>query len=163
MAADEGPKPAPGEAYWRAALAIYARPGAQAALLDLQDRRGADVMALLWAIAAAEAGRRIEPADMAAFETATAGARGLAKTLRDRRRALKAADPAAYETAKSEELGAERAVAAAAPDPAKAGRRTDLSDALFRHNFGVAAHGLSPSLDAAARDAAVAALLGKRG
>lgn len=163
MAADEGPKSPAGEAFWQAALAIYARAGAQAVLLDLQDLHGADVMATLWALAAAEAGRRIGPADMAAFDAKTADARGHAATLRAWRRALKGADPAAYEAAKAAELAAERAVASAAPDPAKAGRPRRRSDALFRQNFAVAVRGLSPPLDAAAIDDAAGALQGEHG
>ena len=146
---DEGPN----AAFWRAALALYARPGAQAALLDLQDRHGGDVMAALWALAAARAGRRLDAASMAGFMRATAAARTEAARLRAVRRAAKAGDPAAYEAAKRAELAAERAVAAAAPDPGTAGS-PDVGDpaARARRNLDLAVQGLDPPPGPALRE-----------
>lgn len=44
---------------WDFAVSVYARPGVQAACLALQDRRGADVVALMALLHAAAAGRAI--------------------------------------------------------------------------------------------------------
>jgi len=139
------PEDGPNAAFWRAALALYARPGAQTALLDLQDRHGGDVMAALWALAAASAGRRIDAAAMAGFARATAAARAEAARLRAARRAAKAGAPEAYEAAKTLELAAERAVAAAAPAPATAGS-PDSGDAATRarRNLAEAVRDLDP-------------------
>lgn len=123
-----------GKAFWARALAAYGRPGAQAALLDLQDAYGGDVMQALWALAAAETGRRLTAADLDAFERATAAARAEAARLRAERRALKGAAADVYAAAKAAELAAERAVAAAAPDPASAGAPAP-TDALLRANL----------------------------
>jgi len=140
-------------AFWRAALALYARPGAQAALLDLQDRHGGDVMAALWALAAAGAGRRIDAAAMTGFIRATASARAEAARLRAARRAAKAGDAAAYGAAKTAELAAERAVAAAAPDPATAGSPDGgVRTARARHNLDLAVQGLDPPPGRALRE-----------
>lgn len=134
-----------GEAFWRAALAIYARPGAQAALLALQDERGADVMATLWALTAAGAGRGLDAADVNAFASATEAARRDASRLRSERRRLKDGPKEAYAAAKAAELAAERSVAAAAPDPAAAGR-PDHAPRIAARNLAVAAAGFSPPL-----------------
>lgn len=138
-----------GAGFWSVALDIYANPDAQAALLELQDAHGGDVMAILWALAAGRAGRAIAPADMAAFDRATSAARREAARLRRRRRELKGASGQAYAAAKTDELAAERAVAAAAPDPALAGTGATTSAGLADRNFAVAVAGLSPPLSAA--------------
>ncbi len=133
-------------AFWRAALALYARPGAQAALLDLQDRRNGDVMAALWALAAAAAGRRLGPSEITRFEAATATARAEATRLRVARRAAKAGNPEGYRAAQAAELAAERTLAAAAADPGAVGARDDTADrqALARDNLTLATLRLSP-------------------
>lgn len=142
---------APGADFWRAALDFYARPGAQRALLRLQDEHGGDVMRCLWLLAAARAGRRLGPADLGAFDSATAAPRAEAFRLRIERRRLQGGDPAAYEAAKAAELAAERQTAAAAPDPAAAGAaaRSEAA-ALAKAHLALMQAALDPPLSPAA-------------
>ena len=107
--------------FWKFALDFYGIQGAQAALLALQDEHNGDVMAALWALAATSVGRRIDTRDCAGYRKATACAAAHAAGLRAARIKLKPGPAAAYEKAKADELAAERAVAAAAPDPFAAG------------------------------------------
>lgn len=139
-------------AFWRAALAHYGRPGVSEAALELQDEFGVDVMAALWAVAAAEAGRRIAAADVEAFMRATKAARAEAARRRSARRALKGGDARAYEAAKAHELEAERAVADAAPDFRMAGQAARGADGLVMANVGVMTNGAGgPKLLSACR------------
>ncbi len=114
------------------------------ALLDLQDRKGGDVMRVLWAAAAAAAGRRLRPPDLARFDRATQAARAMARRRRAHRRRLKrGGDAAAYAAAKASELAAEHAVACRAPDPVRAGRPAARTLATLAMNLGAAAPELS--------------------
>jgi uncharacterized protein (TIGR02444 family) len=79
-----------GEALWPFALAAYARPGAEAALLELQDHHGQCVPYLIWALWLAAEGRVADDAalaDAAALarawqDAAVAPLRGLRRDLR---------------------------------------------------------------------------------
>lgn len=77
--------------FWRFSLAVYALPGVAQVCLDLQDRRGADVNLLLWALYAGAAGYgRLDAAALTAAEAATAPlAATVLRPLRAVRRALK--------------------------------------------------------------------------
>lgn len=143
----------PGAAFWRSALALYERPGLAADLLALQDGHGGDVMAVLWAITAIEAGRSPSVADIRRFFDATAVARLAAAAARAERRRLKQGDPDDYAAAKRRELAAERAIAAAAPDPTTTGA---FEPDLARRRGAVSAAflaALPDTPDAAATDA----------
>ena len=129
--------------FWHWALGAYGRPGAQAVLLALQDEHGGDVMAALWAAAAAAWDRRLTEAERTAFFARTAALRAEAARRRAERRALKTAgDPVRYAAAKAAELAAARAGAAAAPDPAAAG--ADAATPAMAHNLALMLQGLHP-------------------
>jgi|GEM_PF-1766106 len=131
-------------AFWREALRLYAKTGATDDLLRWQDHHGGDVMAALWALAAAGAGRRLAASDLNEFAEATARFRAEAALLRAARRAAKAEGPDAYEAAKARELAAERAVAAAAPVPAAAGAPGGSPKACAAANLALLAATLEP-------------------
>lgn len=52
----------PASAFWDFSLALYRRPGVEAACLALQDRRGLDVNLLLWSLWLAECGVALDQA-----------------------------------------------------------------------------------------------------
>lgn len=75
---------------WDYALGLYAAPGVEAAVLALQDRRGADVNLLLFACWLGATGRRLDPGRLAAVRAeAEAWQSELVRPLRAARRALK--------------------------------------------------------------------------
>lgn len=132
-------------AFWYFALDLYALPGAQDALLTVQDVHGGDVMAVLWALAAAAKGRRLSLADAHGYADATHVAARSAIERRAERRQLKSGPEAAYKSAKAAELAAERAVAAAAPDPFSAGMASpDHTAHIAEANLGLILDGLRP-------------------
>jgi uncharacterized protein (TIGR02444 family) len=140
---------APGEAFWQAALKLYELPGAQEALLQIQDEAGGDVMALLWATVAGAHHQKIVAADCYGFDTATRTARQEAAARRAKRREIKNnGNVAAYAAAKTEELAAERAVASAAPDPTAVGQRqpTVPLTILITANLAEMAKTLNPNI-----------------
>ena len=106
-----------GEGLWPYALAIYRRPGVEAALLELQDDHGQCAPYLLWVLWLAASGR---PADERALasgaELARAWQAAAIAPLRDLRRQLRApiirAEPAMQtrlrDAVKTLELDAER-------------------------------------------------------
>jgi uncharacterized protein (TIGR02444 family) len=115
---------------WDWAVERYARPGVEAALLDLQDGWEQSVSLLLFAAWAAAGGRRLGPDDLeAAADTARAYENTVLGPLRAIRRTLKAPLPdmegaarlAMREQVQAVELDAERrligALAALAPGP----------------------------------------------
>lgn len=113
--------------FWRAALQFYDKPGAVEALLTLQDEHQGDVMATLWVLAACSHSRLLTTSDIATYQAHTKDAAKKAVALRAKRRGLKSGPPGPYAAAKQAELAAERAIAAAAPDPADAGMATNTS------------------------------------
>ena len=87
---------APGEAFWRFSLALYARPGVADALIALQDRAACDVNLILFGLwLGASRGRRLAGGELAAAEAAAAAIGDAAVVpLRRLRRQLKgSADP----------------------------------------------------------------------
>jgi uncharacterized protein (TIGR02444 family) len=150
-------------AFWAFALDFYSIPGAQVALLGVQDDHGGDVMAVLWALAATSAGRRLSHDDLLAYAEATAAAAQRAEGLRARRHRLKSGKAQAYADAKAAELSAERAVAASAPDPFKAGAKTtETDDVLVRANIAMVLDALEPPVPEKIRDALVNMLKAKK-
>ena len=103
--------------FWRFSLTVYARPGVAPACLALQDRLGLDVNLLLFCCWAAARGHRLDPAELAVAEAASAAwQRDIVTPLRGIRRQLArppALDPAdaaiLYDQAKQLELAAEEA------------------------------------------------------
>ena len=99
-------------AIWDWALEVYARPGVEAALLDLQDRHGQCVPYLLWALWAAP---ELETLALGA-DLARGWSGAVIEPLRSARRAAKAERPglddsgrlALREALKASELSAER-------------------------------------------------------
>ena len=84
----------PASALWDYAVALYASPGAAAACLALQDRRGADVSLLLLACWLGATGREPDAKRLAEVrERAAAWQEGLVRPLREARRRLKAVIP----------------------------------------------------------------------
>ena len=102
---------------WRFSLTVYGRPGVAPACLALQDRLGLAVNLLLFCCWAAARGHRLESAELAAAEAASADwQRDIVAPLRGIRRQLArpaALDPAdaaiLYDQAKQLELAAEEA------------------------------------------------------
>lgn len=78
--------------FWRFSLALYAAPGVADACLELQERRGADVNLLLWALYAGAAGHgRLEASDLdRAAAAVLPWAESVVRPMRRIRRALKA-------------------------------------------------------------------------
>jgi uncharacterized protein (TIGR02444 family) len=133
------------QVFWAFALDLYAVPGAQNALLTVQDAHGGDVMAVLWALAASAEGRRLSQSDIAAYSDATTAAAQAAIYCRLVRRRLKSGPEAAYKAAKADELAAERAVAASAPDPFEAGTPSpDHVNELAAFNLALFLDALTP-------------------
>ncbi|MGQ9365917.1 TIGR02444 family protein [Azospirillum sp. A39] len=97
---------------WAFSLAVYARPGVAAACLDLQDRHGADVNLVLFALwAGAECGATVTEAELERLRGVAAPWQAeVVGPLRAVRRRLKGeADAAALrEEVKALELAAER-------------------------------------------------------
>ena len=140
------------QAFWAFALRLYAVPGAQDALLTVQDSHGGDVMAVLWALAASTEGRRLSQSDIAAYTNATAAAAQSAIECRLVRRRLKSDPEPAYKAAKADELAAERAVAASAPDPFEAGALSpDHANELAASNLALFLDALTPPVPPALR------------
>ncbi|MGE5269362.1 MAG: TIGR02444 family protein [Thiohalocapsa sp.] len=145
-------------AFWRFSLAFYARPAVAAALLGLQDRAGADVNLMLYAL---WLGVRSVLLDAAALAVAEASAApltsGIVLPLRRLRRGLGAGDGAVLRRRiAAAELAAEREVQlrlAALPQPAAkpAGDRLTVARANLALYLG--------ERMAAAETAAAAALL----
>jgi len=82
-----------GEAFWRFSLALYARPGAAAALLRLQDRAGLDVNLLLFALwCGASRAVRLDAERLAAATAASVAIKEAVEPLRGLRRRLKGAE-----------------------------------------------------------------------
>ena len=107
----------PGTPLWDWARRIYATPGAEAALLDLQDHHHQSVCLLLWAAWTATEGRALDPFDLVAAAALTrAWEDQVTGPLRTARRALKPAWPLIEEAGrealrarvKTDELNAER-------------------------------------------------------
>ncbi|HZH27975.1 MAG TPA: TIGR02444 family protein [Azospirillaceae bacterium] len=132
---------------WTFALAVYARPGVEAACLHLQDRRGLDVCVVLFALwAGSVCGARLTPAEMGRL---AADARRwqdeVVGPLRTVRRRLKAGPPPAPSPAterlrtglKALEVDAERLVldrlaglSGLAPDGGGGAGRVRTADAV---------------------------------
>ncbi|WP_110669432.1 TIGR02444 family protein [Salinicola halophilus] len=99
---------------WSFALERYARPGAEALCLDLQDTHGLDVCELLWAAWLAERGLAVADDAPVRLEPIRHWQSDMTQALRERRRALKpltAATPsleALRQALKRAELEAER-------------------------------------------------------
>lgn len=153
------------EALWRFSLALYARPGAAAALLALQDRAGADINLLLWALWLGSRGVRLDPAGLAAAEAAIAPLNAAAVTpLRRLRRELRGVEDAGLLALRRRilalELAAERLMQARlaaliADHAAAAGRPLDLAAANLARALGAEAQ----SPEAAILRRALAALM----
>jgi uncharacterized protein (TIGR02444 family) len=80
-----------GEAFWRFSLALYSRPGVAAALLELQDRAGANVNLVLYALwLGATQQRAIGAAEIVAAERSAAPLSAAGDEIRGLRRGLKA-------------------------------------------------------------------------
>jgi uncharacterized protein (TIGR02444 family) len=109
---------------------LYARPGVEAACLDLQDRRGVDVPLLLHACWLGRLGRVLDPAGTSALVARTVPWRlVVVRALRRIRRRLKAgvdgmdaarSDPV-RQAVKAAELAAERALIAVYAEATDAG------------------------------------------
>jgi uncharacterized protein (TIGR02444 family) len=108
---------APDESLWPFALALYARPGVEAALLELQDEDGQSIPFLIWALWLATRGRRADAAALAGgARLARAWQDAAVAPLRELRRSLKRPSPAQLahlrealrERVKAVELEAER-------------------------------------------------------
>jgi uncharacterized protein (TIGR02444 family) len=121
-----GRKPAAaGEAFWRFALALYARPGVAEALIALQDRAGRDVALILYGLwLGATRGEHFDTAALRQAAASVAPLNAVVAPLRGLRRRLKgAADPdvaALRQRIASLEIAAERQVMrrlAASPRP----------------------------------------------
>jgi uncharacterized protein (TIGR02444 family) len=126
---------------WDWAVARYARPGVEEALLDLQDRYEQCVSLLLFAAWAAAEGRRLDEEDLeAAVDTARAYETTVLRPLRAIRRTLKAPIPdvedaarlAMREQVQAVELDAERRLIGelAAAAPAASGPARTIADGL---------------------------------
>jgi uncharacterized protein (TIGR02444 family) len=102
----------PEESLWRFSLAVYGRPGVDAACIDLQDRLGADVNLLLLALwAGAVCGTRLADAELERLKSeAAAWHHPVVAPLRGVRRHLKGVEGAEAfrQTIKAAELEAER-------------------------------------------------------
>lgn len=86
----------PASPFWDFSLALYARPGVEAACLELQDTHGLDVNLVLLAAWLAAAGRRLEaPLAMRLRALGDGYQARVMQPLREARRALKAHDPGA--------------------------------------------------------------------
>ncbi|MGF1543921.1 MAG: TIGR02444 family protein [Parvularculaceae bacterium] len=105
------------EAFWNWSQEAYARPGAAAALIRLQDEAGLNVNVALWCAWRARAiGDVPEIAIRCAMDAAAPIGAGVTQPLRAARRALRPPPPgvgaeagaALYETLKAAELDAER-------------------------------------------------------
>jgi uncharacterized protein (TIGR02444 family) len=78
------------EALWPYALEVYARPGVEALMIELQDDHGQCVPFLLWGLWMAASGRAVEPGNAAACaELARAWQEAAVAPLRRLRRDLK--------------------------------------------------------------------------
>ena len=92
-----GENAAAGEALWRFALALYARPGVAGALISIQDRAGSDVNVVLFGLwLGVTKGRLLGAAELAAAEAAVApiNQSGVAPLRRLRRQLKPAGNPA---------------------------------------------------------------------
>lgn len=139
--------------FWTFALNLYAVPGAQDALLTVQDVHGGDVMAVLWALAASAEGKRLSRSDIAIYTAATASAAQTSIECRSLRKRLKSGPRAAYTAAKADELAAERAVAASAPDPFQAGIKSpDQQAQLISSNLALFLDALTPPVPPTLRE-----------
>ena len=102
----------PEESLWRFSLAVYSRPGVDAACVGLQDRLGADVNLLLLALwAGAVCGARLDDAELERLASeAAAWHRPVVAPLRGVRRHLKgvAGAEALRQAVKAVELESER-------------------------------------------------------
>lgn len=123
-----------GEAFWRFSLAFYAQPGVAAALIELQDRSGRDVNAMLYGLWLGVVRGETMTAAAAAAPPADA-----AVELRALRRRLRA-DPepdiqALRRRVQAVEIAAERVaqarLAASAGQPSKAAGRAEAAAANF--------------------------------
>ncbi len=95
--------------FWRWSAARYARPGAAAALIALQDRHGVNVNAFLWAVWLGENGAGLSAAAAAAaIDRLQPVSHAITEKVRSARRSVKAVDAAAYEVLKDAELACER-------------------------------------------------------
>jgi len=143
---------------WDWAVAAYAKPGAQAACLNLQDGHDQNVPYLLWAAWAAQTGRRLDTETLeAGVDTARAWEGAAIRPLRAIRTTLKkpipdlddAAREAVREQIKAAELQAERrlleGLEALAPEPEGSAR--PLLQALAE-----AARAFAPAVPRAALD-----------
>ncbi len=102
----------PEDSLWRFSLGVYAQPGVEAVCLDLQDRLGADVNLLLFAVwAGAVCGARLPAAGMDELSAeAAAWQRDVVAPLRGVRRHLKGIEGAEAfrQNIKDAELDSER-------------------------------------------------------
>jgi uncharacterized protein (TIGR02444 family) len=139
----------PASPLWDYAVALYGRPGVEAACLALQDRAGADVNLLLAACWLGETGRSPRAEDLSRLrEEAQGWQAAVVRPLREARRALKARSAgldgalrgpveAARRRLRAVELAAERAELAlieglAGPAPRDARPRPDLARRALR-------------------------------
>lgn len=106
-----------GEAFWAFSTALYARPGVEAALLDLQDNSGLEVNLVLFCVYAGSRGQALDPSTIGALQNiGEVWGRGIVAPLRSARRRLKPLSsdfgPAAAlrEDVKRVELAAEKAM-----------------------------------------------------
>ncbi len=87
-----------GEALWPFALELYARPGAEALLLELQDAHAQSVPYLIWSLWLAANDRAADPSALrAAAELVRAWEGAATGPLRALRRRLKAAGPSSQQ------------------------------------------------------------------
>ncbi|MFO0988317.1 MAG: TIGR02444 family protein [Alphaproteobacteria bacterium] len=81
----------PQNPFWDFSIALYAKPGVAPACLDLQERHGLDVNALLFCVWLGESGRGPAPREAlaAAFDAVAGWHEAVVRTLRPLRRQLK--------------------------------------------------------------------------
>lgn len=110
-AADDADNP-----FWAFSLALYGRPPAAAACLELQDRRGLDVNLLLFCCWAGHCGRRLQAGELQALQAAAGDwqarvvrpLRGVRRWLKGRTAALPPGAARLRRAVKAQELEAER-------------------------------------------------------
>jgi uncharacterized protein (TIGR02444 family) len=145
------------EAFWRFSLALYARPGVAGALIALQDRAGADVNLVLYALWLGVRGVRLDAAALAEAAAAIAPINGAAVApLRGMRRQLRDTDDPGRAALRRRilglELAAERLVQSRLSALHSSGQEGDRA--------GIAAANLALCLGDAHQEPEAAAVLG---
>ena len=94
-----------GEPFWEFSLALYAKPGASAACLALQDEFGADVDMVLFALWCARLGHGVSAAEVDRVDAAIAVWRtSVVQPIRAARRACRPTPPGAFDADAAEAL-----------------------------------------------------------